>query len=227
MSDIEEMQSREYEKPYHWQFTGISEYIYQKRIDIFKDMIGRRVNSILDIGCGDGRITSDISDIAKKTTGIDYDRKALIHARRLTKDKSVSYKKANVLDFKLKQKFDAILFISIIEHLTKDEARKALSRIKKHMGSNSVLILTTPINSFGRKVLEKHKHEYGFREIQDFLGENGFEIVRVTGDFICIKGLNRWINTPGLKYISLFLVKLGHIFPGMAENIIIKARLRK
>ncbi len=96
-------------------------------------------------------------------------------------------------DIPFDEKFDIVLFCEVLEHLTIDPL-KAISRIKKSMKENGVLILTTPnvnrlenvakmiagVNIYdpysGYGVYGRHNREYNKHELFMLLTHCGFEI---------------------------------------------------
>ena len=97
------------------------------------------VKSILDIGCGTGKIDQLLKDKGYEIIGIDNSKEMIEHAQMNYPD--ITFKQMDAETFKLKMKFDAIIALdSVLTFLTKDDAfEKAIKNIVSHMKQGSIL----------------------------------------------------------------------------------------
>jgi len=99
-----------------------------KRIEDIISMIPSEVVSILDVGCGDGRITNKLVDSYAYVVGLDISSAALQHVRAETVLGS-----ADDLPFDT-QSFDLVLTAELLEHLPDsvyERVRKEIQRVAK------------------------------------------------------------------------------------------------
>jgi len=151
--------------------------IQYERIEETLSMIPSGIQSILDIGCGDGSITNQI--IAPLVIGMDASPDAL---------KNVKSKKAvaniNNLPFKNKS-FDLVMCAEVIEHLNIDSYQQALCEIARV--ASKYILITVPFKewlelSFARCIScgcifhsSYHVRSFGFGELKNLLTQFGFE----------------------------------------------------
>ncbi len=92
--------------------TGLDEIVFQQQFP-FKDVKGK---TVLDIGCGTGRLSRQITKAGGKVIGIDISEKMLEQARK--KDSNTEYIHFNSNDaFPFQNKFDFIVSNLVLEHI--------------------------------------------------------------------------------------------------------------
>ena len=220
----EKIQDDEYENPYHWKLTGFSNFIYTRRIETFKEMLGDSAGSVLDVGCGDGRVSCAIADVSKKVTGIDTNPRAIGFAKGLCKKTNVVFFGGDFRKVKFRKKFDAVLMIDFIEHLQKNDAAKSLEKAKCVLKHGGILIVSTPAKKPWRKIAGKHYYEYGCRELEKLIVSGGFDITKKGGDFLYFRGIGKLFSVPLLSPFVRIPVILGERIPCISQNIIISAK---
>lgn len=139
-------------------------------MDYFKEIVTE--GSIIDLGCGNGRIYDLFMDNPKiKYTGVDFSEKLIELARDRYKDIKENKPELIVADmneYKIKpQGYDAIFLIASYHHiLDKKERMVLLKNISQGLKDNGIVILTVwnlwnsktfkkVLASWGRKVLRK------------------------------------------------------------------------
>ncbi len=114
----------------------------EKSIASYLKSIGRtQVESLLDLGCGDGNHLEYLQKYTLRLYGSDYNPVRLARAR--ARHSCATLFLADVLDYPAKDAFfDIVFFNHVIEHIPQDElALKVIYRILKPGG---LLILGTP-----------------------------------------------------------------------------------
>jgi 2-polyprenyl-3-methyl-5-hydroxy-6-metoxy-1,4-benzoquinol methylase len=103
------------------------------------------IRSILDVGCGDGNFTASLAEAGFSLYGVDTSTGGI--ARAKAKYPRVRFEVASAYGdllepFHLKEPFDAIVTIEVIEHLYSPRQlfRQALMALRPH----GLLIITTP-----------------------------------------------------------------------------------
>ena len=95
---------------------------------------------ILDVGCGTGTHISILENLGYIVTGIDISENMV----NLSRDKTKStINKMNLLDFKLNEKYDAIISMhSVFNHLKGySEFKKGLNNLLEHLNDKGIIII--------------------------------------------------------------------------------------
>jgi len=153
-------------KVHHFNSEFIKKYIKNKRV--------------LDVGCWTGQLEKLIVNRVKSITGIDPDADAIAFAKgNITKGKFMvgTVDKLSLI----KERFDAVTFFDVIEHIPPKTEGYSLRQINKVLGMNGMLFLSTPNNHLLSILLDPaffligHRH-YSIKELVNILEKNGFII---------------------------------------------------
>jgi SAM-dependent methyltransferase len=100
--------------------------------------------SVLDVGCGQGRYSSLLRRHFPKAriTGVDFSPVAVEKASKQHPDISFRVGGAEALDFVDDHSVDFILNIEVLEHV--DDVRKMIAEFKRVLRTGGRLLLTTP-----------------------------------------------------------------------------------
>ncbi len=106
---------------------------------------------ILDIGCGGGLLSEPMSKLGAEVTAIDASEKninvAKIHSKK--NNLNINYLCTSPENFKVKEKFDVILNMEIIEHVEDvDLFLKSCSKLLKKNGIMFVATLNKTLKSY-------------------------------------------------------------------------------
>ncbi len=161
---------------------------------------------VLDFGCGGGFLIPALSKVAAEVYGVDFSPKSV----ELTNERSKSipnfrgaYAPTEALDKGLR--FDGILAVEVIEHLSDQQLSLTLDLIKKLLEPGGVLVFTTPNDEdlaasrlycpecdhvFHRW---QHVRSWNARSLGAFLAREGFRDIEAwTTDFSPPIGLGAW-----------------------------------
>jgi SAM-dependent methyltransferase len=130
------------------------------------------VNSILDVGCGDGAITKimGLRLPQAKVVGIDFSQKGIDCAKQFYTAPNVSYFCDND-SVKLKEKYDLITAFEVLEHLPSYD--DLLSRMAD--ASNKFLMFSFPTGRMRPfEVNVGHYRNFKIGEAEAFLEKKGF-----------------------------------------------------
>jgi SAM-dependent methyltransferase len=117
-----------------------------ERIRATKEMIPQEVHSILDVGCGDGRIIETLSS-TYRTVGVDYAFSSI--ARVKTRGIQGS---SGCLPFR-DQSFDLVLCCEVLEHLEDDLFLETVSELIRV--SRQYVLISVPYKENLRRLLTK------------------------------------------------------------------------
>ncbi len=130
-------------------YTAFQNMIVKKneRADFFKRYIGDTTGKrILDLGCGTANILEHIHD-EKEYIGIDFSEKYIEDAKkRFANRKTSKFYTIDLNEYSktATEKFDIVLMIGVLHHISDDEAEQALCSIKRLMADGGVFISHDP-----------------------------------------------------------------------------------
>lgn len=157
------------------------------RIQILPFIPAGRTVKIVDLGCGPGHLLYCLqTEGYKNVMGVDISPQQLEAA---TKAGVLNLVNEDVIAFleKKREKFDVIISMSMIEHLTKNESLEFLDHVFSALNPGGVLILRTPNASgiFGPSLVYcDFTHEIGFTPVSlsQILRLCGFSEIRIFGE---------------------------------------------
>lgn len=119
--------------------------------------------TILDVGCGTGKIDFLLNQKGFEVTGIDNSKEMIEYAKK--QYPKITFLQKDAENFKLNDKFDAIIALdSVLTFLTKENAfENALENIAKHLKPNGKLIFNI---SFTEKLIPKDFTDYNINKVQ-------------------------------------------------------------
>ena len=135
-----------------------STYFYNEIMNAFKmdfslhkDLIEiLKPKSILELGCGMGRLFPIFMTEAKEITGIDLSDEMIAKGRTYYGDYgggreniTIDFLNTDMCSFKTNKKYDLIVFaLSVLKHLSRDEERlKALKNAKEHLSQDGFIVI--------------------------------------------------------------------------------------
>ena len=136
-------------------------YLIKSISDILKDMNTSNTD-LLDIGCGNGVLTSEISKFFRHTTGIDLSGTGIEFAQNL-KNEKLNFENISLDEMiERKKKFKFITSNEVIEHQYLPD--DFLNKIYKLLDDEGTLLITTPYNGYIKNlvinILGKHDFHY-------------------------------------------------------------------
>lgn len=231
MESKEQLQENLYRFPYHHLthnrdggififrhlFWGLEHYTYISYV--IGEITKHKPNTIVDIGCGEGRIILELKKTLPDSllSGYDISAAAVRFALAFVPDKEFGIH--NIVEKPLDLQFDAAVSCEVIEHIKPEEVDAYCKNIAQSIKSGGTLFLTTPTTNiptsakhyqhFTREILEKHLNRYFLIEEVRYLNVvNGYS--RLLNRLIANKlflsnfpALNRWVLK---KYNSKLLI---------------------
>jgi trans-aconitate methyltransferase len=151
-----------------------------------------RPDSVIDIACGSGKITMEVSKKLgiRKTTGIDISHKIIEIAKQNDVDRIGNWVTINIFDYK-ESGYDLVLAIDIVEHVEED--KEILNKIAS-LGSLAVIKVPIEDNSVNRFIMwitrkkinpwketeahYGHVHHYSLNSFIELIEESDLQIVK-------------------------------------------------
>ena len=135
-----------------------------------------KFNSLLDIGCGDGRIVKELHDYFpdKNISGIDISEKAIRLARALNPE--LNFEAIDIINTDRTKKHNVVTLIEVIEHIPPDQLDLFIEKTSNFLLEDGFLLLIAPSKS---KILsKKHFQHFSKAHLCKLLSPH-FDIVRV------------------------------------------------
>jgi len=175
------IQDNEYWFPYHYvtkyepHFTqcyldswGIN---YAATIEFLLSYISKvKFNSIVDIGCGDGRFTSELSKVFPDANivGIDYSERAINLAKAM--NPGIPFIQMDITKSSTKEKYDVGILMEVLEHIPPEGVRNFLHGVSGLLCDGGVLFITVPHSN--KPVEPKHFQHFTVDSLLNCLGDS-------------------------------------------------------
>lgn len=179
MDNIQQIQEQQYDYPYHYipianksHFSQTQHWSWGFRylggLQVVIDQLNKvKFDSLVDIGCGDGRFLREVSGSYGRTglLGIDYSARAINIAKAL--NPSIPYREINILKDELEKKFDVATAIEVMEHIPPNDLSDFVSAISDCITENGYFILTVPHQN--KPVSKKHYQHFSSEKLRNIL----------------------------------------------------------
>lgn len=106
------------------------------RIQATIPLVPREWKRIIDVGCGDGRVSRELIKSCFKVTGIDWSNKSVEHFP------GFAYVSDIRSPWPITEPFDGAICCEVLEHLQPDEARKVIAQISSNITGG--FLITVP-----------------------------------------------------------------------------------
>lgn len=182
-------QESEYNFPYHYipqykyGFTQNYNWEWGKQyasaIEFILDEIKadeKQKMTIADIGCGDGRLTKELSEYFndKEVLGFDYSSKAINLAKAL--NPNVKFEQKDIIKDKIQQRFDAITLVEVFEHIPLDLCVEFADALASLLNSGGKMYMTVPHQN--KTLSYKHFQHFTYESLVKYFEKN-FEVEKV------------------------------------------------
>lgn len=150
-------------KSLRWGYEYLS-YLYF----ILEKLKTTKFNSLLDVGCGDGRFLHEVNKVFpdKELVGIDLYEKSVAYARAF--NPGIKYICGDITkDNFLKNKFDVVTLIETLEHIPINDVPSFVEGLHRHLKDKGTLILTVPTKNI--KVNPKHYQHFDLESLSNAL----------------------------------------------------------
>lgn len=133
----------------------------------------KKTDRILEVGCGSGLGCIFLGQHSAHVTGIDANSTEIKEAKKINRRSNVTFEVQDLFAVKADRKFDVIVALDVIEHMTKRDAHKFLSAMISHLQPSGMLVIGTPsIYSYkyqGTLSRASHVHCYDQQELLDLV----------------------------------------------------------
>jgi len=173
------IQEKSYNFPYHYipsfengNFTQVKtlswgyEYISYVRFVIEK-VEELEFDSLLDVGCGDGRFLYEASRVfpGKKLVGVDFSERAINYAQIINQNSEFIH--GSVYDNTLiRDKFELITLIETLEHIPPDNVILFIKSMHNLLKDDGLLLVTVPTKNIS--VTPKHYQHFDVELLEKY-----------------------------------------------------------
>ena len=120
----------------------------ERKHDFFVEHLPLGRDSVLDVGCGTGLLSHELSRHFRSVVALDISEPMLTIARKKRSSPNIDYRLSNVDDFSTETEFDAIVSHTMFHHLP--SVPTTLERLKKWLAPGGRLIAVDCIARFPR-----------------------------------------------------------------------------
>lgn len=180
LTEQQQLQESQYAFPYHYlprvddrTFSQIAVhrhgYEYLSYITFLLEYLGNiEFNSLLDVGCGDGRFICEAMNYFphKEFLGIDYSERAILMAKAMCVQ--ASYMVGDITNAKLfDRQFDVIVSIETLEHIPFELTGDFVQGLASHLKDDGYVLLTIPSDNI--PVNPKHYQHFSEQSLHKTL----------------------------------------------------------
>lgn len=219
----------DYTTPYHWEMLRFLREKHAYPIRLLAPYL-KKTDKVLDLGCGDGKLTSLLAGRVGEVRAADNQERALKFARILVAAGNVEFTRLDLcspLPFR-DGEFDLVTLFDVIEHLAPGMQAALLREIIRVLKPGGLFAVTTPNRLNLRTLLwgrflrsEYHEREFSFRELGELAESAGFEPVAKTGIYLQlpVPHIEHYARVVPFVYFFLFMIRAGGYLPALSETI--------
>lgn len=166
------------------------DYIFWKRVEIASKFISKKTNAkseILDFGCGTGVFSYEMASKGHSITAIDLNLKPVESLKnQINYPDSIEFIEGDFFEMEFTKKFDFIVALDVLEHISLADLPKYIERMKKILNPNGYIVVSGPTENIlykiGRKVAGKDftgdYHHTNIVDIQNVF-EKSFDVKKL------------------------------------------------
>lgn len=129
--------------------------------------------TVLDVGCGSGRLSKTLLESGYHVIAIDTDEKAV----ELAKKKGITALKSDINNLKVDDNFDCIILGDVLEHIENDKL--AIKKVYSMLRPKGCIVVNVPSYQFlfgKHDIALGHKRRYSGQELKEKLRASGFTV---------------------------------------------------
>lgn len=170
--------------PYHWTRDPLSlpQVVYQGYMSLAVAELSETPGLVLDIGCGDGRISAQFSERGARVVGLDMVERAIGFARLLVPDASFAVHDARepIAGRHVEPgSVDRAYMIDMYEHIPPEDCPRVLANVLATLKPDGKFTLTVPSKLIPQG--PAHYRHFDPAEIRSELQAAGFALVHMHG----------------------------------------------
>lgn len=174
---IPQQDSNTFSQTHHWSWG----FRYLGGLRVVIDILqGIAFESLVDIGCGDGRFLREVASAypGVDLLGIDYSRRAVELASAM--NPGLHYERHDLLDSPLPRQFDVASLIEVLEHIRPDQVGSFIEAAGKTIKDDGHLILTVPHTN--KRITTKHFQHFTSEGLRGLLSDRFTDLTFIPFD---------------------------------------------
>ena len=235
MTDCSEQKVNPYDHgPYHWFLPYFYDRKYKRALELVPDLL-KPTDLLLDLGCGDGRLTALLARQVQLVVGLDNQLLPLQFARLLIHADNVKLCRGDVRALLFPNAvFDTVICFDVIEHIPQEDAHRLITEVHRVLRPGGLFVIVTPNRDslhnrvWGHELNPKHYHEYNLPELSETLAAHGYEVKRTAGIYlpplVLQPYLEHYASVFPLKWIFVALIRAGKRLPTWSEKLLLVAK---
>lgn len=108
-------------------------------------------DEVLEIGCGSGLGAVFLGQHCQTVRGLDVKKREIEEAKSINRRNNVVFEIGDFFDYSEGSKYDVIVALDVIEHMSENVGSKLVGKTAKHLHNTGMLVLGTP---------SRYSHEY-------------------------------------------------------------------
>ena len=104
----------------------------------------KSTDQVLEVGAGNGIGTIFLGQHVKKITGLEIREQEFLDAQKINQRKNVDFIHQSVFEFCPDLRFDAVISLDVIEHLTEKDGEKFVEKLASLCKPDGLVIIGTP-----------------------------------------------------------------------------------
>ena len=203
------LQDAQYDFPYH-HLVDLAKPAYAKKMvwgfeyaqylrKVIKIVEKKAFNSLLDVGCGDGKLIFELAknNQVSRLVGLDLSERAIAFARAFNLANQAEWFCGPLLE--LKGQFEVITLIETLEHVSDDDIKPLLGEMSRLLAFDGLIIVSVPTDVL--PVSKKHYRHYN--------------LPLLTGQLADFFKLEKFTYTARYNWFYRFLIKFYGWFSGL------------
>ena len=111
----------------------------------FANLFIKENSEVLDAACGVGYGTNILSKKSKNIIGIDYSKIAIKFAKKNHQNNKIKFYESDIINFKYKKKFDAIVSLETLEHISRLNGIRWIKKCYNLLKKNGIFVCSSPL----------------------------------------------------------------------------------
>jgi 2-polyprenyl-3-methyl-5-hydroxy-6-metoxy-1,4-benzoquinol methylase len=104
----------------------------------------KKKDRVLEVGCGSGMGSIFLSQHCAHVSGLDVKSTEIDEAKSINRRGNVEFKAADLFKLDPAKKYDVVVALDVIEHMSVEKARKLIAGMRLHLKRDGMLVIGTP-----------------------------------------------------------------------------------